>query len=275
MYRKEIKMFNRNLKKRILLAALILAAIAAVVTAAILISGKNRQAELHNSPKPTTDYAEIYTPLESYNAQTPSETAHPTPNALNDRFKRTLEPKQTPASQSESSAPEAAITKLPRETPYASASITPNASPNATDVPAQPTPSATSPVHGKDFTLTILGQQISVSGGVDRPTLAQNPGWLETSAYPGEEGVCVVYGHRNRNHLKVLKDIDFGDTITVTLDDGSTIRYTVVSIKVLEADSEHRVPLLSGQHIMLTTCYPFYYTGHAPGKMVVMGSKKK
>ena len=268
-------MFNRNLKKRILHAALILAAIAAIATAAILISGKNRQAELYNSPEPTKDYTEIYTPLEAYNTQALLETAHPTPNALNDRFKRTPEPTQTPTSPAEISSPEAAITKLPRETPCASANITPNASPNATDVPAQPTPSATSPVHGKDFTLTILGQQISVSGGVDRPTLAQNPGWLETSAYPGEEGVCVVYGHRNRNHLKVLKDIDFGDTITVTLDDGSTIRYTVVSIKVLEADSEHRVPLLSGQHIMLTTCYPFYYTGHAPGKMVVMGSKKK
>lgn len=266
-------MFNRNLKKRILLAALIIAVIAAIVTAAILILGKSGQAELHNSPKPTTDYTEIYTPLESYHAQAPSETAYHTTNALKDRFKRTPEPKQTPTSPSESSAPEAAITKLPRETPYASASITPNASPNATDVPAQPTPSATSPVHGKDFTLTILGQQISVSGGVDRPTLAQNPGWLETSAYPGEEGVCVVYGHRNRNHLKVLKDIDFGDTITVTLEDGSTISYTVVSIKVLESDNELRVPLLSGQHIMLTTCYPFYYTGHAPGKYVVIGQR--
>ncbi len=268
-------MFNRNLKKRILLAALILVAIAAVVTAAILISGKSRQAELCNSPRQTTDYTEIYMPLESYYAQTPSETAHPTPNALNDRFKRTPEPKQTPTSPAESSAPEDAITKLPKETPCATASITPNASPNATDVPAQPTPSATSPVHGKDFTLTILGQNVPVSVGVDRPTLSQNPGWLETSAYPGEEGVCVVYGHRNRNHLKVLKDIDFGDTITVTLEDGTTFSYTVVSIKVLESDNELRVPLLAGQHIMLTTCYPFYYTGHAPQKMVVMGSKKK
>jgi len=265
-------MFNRNPKKRILIAAFIIAAIAAIVTAAILISGKNRQAELYNSPEPTKDYTEIYTPLESYHAQAPSETAYHTPNALNDRFKRTPEPKQTPTSPVESSAPEAATTKLPRETPCASASITPNANPNTNDIPAQPTPSATSPVHGKDFTLTILGQRIPVFVGVDRSTLSQNPGWLETSAYPGEEGVCVVYGHRNRNHLKVLKDIDFGDTITVTLEDGSTIRYTVVSIKVLESDNELRVPLLAGQHIMLTTCYPFYYTGHAPGKMVVIGT---
>ena len=267
-------MFNRNLKKRILLAALILAAIAAVVTAAILISGKNRQAELYSSPEPTKDYTEIYTPLESYNTKAPSETAYHTPNTLKDRFKRTPEPDQTPTSSVESSAPEDAITKLPNETPCATASITPNASPNATDIPARPTPSVTSPVHGKDFTLTILGQQVPVSVGVDRPTLAQNPGWLETSAYPGEEGVCVVYGHRNRNHLKVLKDIDFGDTITVTLEDGSMIRYTVVSIKVLESDSELRVPLLSGQHIMLTTCYPFYYTGHAPGKVMIVCKTK-
>ena len=85
----------------------------------------------------------------------------------------------------------------------------------------------------------------------------------------------MVYGHKNKNHLEVLKDIDFGDTITVTLEDVTTPRYTVVSIKVLESDNELRVPLLSGQHIMLTTCYPVYYTGHAPGKIVVIGSKKK
>ena len=37
--------------------------------------------------------------------------------------------------------------------------------------------------------------------------------------------------------------------------------------KVLEAYNELLVPLLSGEHIMLTTCYPFYYTGHAPKKV--------
>ena len=131
----------------------------------------------------------------------------------------------------------------------------------------------TSPVYGKSFTLTILGINVPVSIGVDIETLDKTPGWLETSAYPGEEGVCVIYGHRNRNHFQVLKDIDFGDTITVTLADGSVLSYTVESIRILDSDKELRVPFISGQHLMLTTCYPFYYTGHAPQKFVLMAVK--
>ena len=131
----------------------------------------------------------------------------------------------------------------------------------------------TSPVYGQAFTLTILGTNIPVSIGVDNGTLDKTPGWLETSAYPGEEGVCVIYGHRNRNHFQVLKDIDFGDTIKVTLKDGTVLNYTVESIRMLNPDEELRVPFISGQHIMLTTCYPFYYTGHAPQKFVLVAVK--
>lgn len=138
-----------------------------------------------------------------------------------------------------------------------------------------PTPTSiphTSPVYGQVFTLTILGTNIPVSIGVDNKTLDKTPGWLETSAYPGEEGVCVIYGHRNRNHFQVLKDIDFRDTITVTLADGTVLNYTVESIRILDSDEELRIPFISGQHIMLTTCYPFYYTGHAPQKYVLIAS---
>ena len=130
----------------------------------------------------------------------------------------------------------------------------------------------TSPVYDKAFTLTILGTYVPVSIGVSNETLDKTPGWLETSAYPGDEGVCIIYGHRNRNHLQVLKDIDFGDTITVTLADGTVLNYTVESIRILEPDEELHVPFISGQHIMLTTCYPFYYTGHAPQKFVLIAS---
>lgn len=163
-------------------------------------------------------------------------------------------------------------TALPEQTPS-------NTVPDKTDTPTSrptstPVPTAyISPVYGQAFTLTILGTNVPVSIGVDNETLDRTPGWLETSAYPSEEGVCVIYGHRNRNHLLVLKDIDYGDTITVTLADGTMLNYTVESIKILEPDEELRVPFISGQHLMLTTCYPFYYTGHAPQKFVLMAVK--
>ncbi len=125
---------------------------------------------------------------------------------------------------------------------------------------------------GAAFVLTIKGKNITIAKKIDEKTLEQSPGWLDSSAKPGKEGVCVVYGHRNRNHFQVLKDIDYGDSILVTMPDGKTYTYVIESTKILESDEELRIPTISGKHLMLTTCYPFYYTGHAPKKYVVIAS---
>ena len=122
---------------------------------------------------------------------------------------------------------------------------------------------------GMAFTLTILGKNISVAGNVEASTLDKAPGWLPTSAKPGKEGVCVVYGHRNRNHLLVLKDIDYGDTILVTMPNGMTYTYIVEQTEILDGDNELRIPIIEGKHLILVTCYPFYYSGHAPKQFVV------
>lgn len=122
---------------------------------------------------------------------------------------------------------------------------------------------------GMAFTLTILGKNISVAGNVEASTLDKAPGWLPTSAKPGKEGVCVVYGHRNRNHLLVLKDIDYGDEILVTMPNGTTYTYIVEQTEILDGDQEMRIPVIEGKHLILMTCYPFYYSGHAPKQFVV------
>lgn len=122
--------------------------------------------------------------------------------------------------------------------------------------------------NGMAFTLTILGKNIPVAGDVEAATLDKAPGWLPTSARPGKEGVCVVYGHRNRNHLLVLKDIDYGDEILVTMPNGKTYTYIVEQTEILDSDNELRIPIIEGKHLILVTCYPFYYSGHAPKQFV-------
>ena len=124
--------------------------------------------------------------------------------------------------------------------------------------------------HGAAFVLTIHGKDITIAPSVDEATLEKAPGWLNTSASPGEEGVCVVYGHRNRNHLQILKDVTYGDTITVTRPNGTVYTYVIESKEILETDEDLRIPTIEGKHMMLTTCYPFYYTGHAPKKLIVL-----
>ena len=118
------------------------------------------------------------------------------------------------------------------------------------------------------FFLVINGEKVNIARGVDESTLKKTPGWLESSAEPGEEGVCVVYGHRNRNHLRALKGIELGDSITVETADGS-YTYVVERIRIMNADEELTIPTMEGKHLLLSTCYPFRYSGSAPGKYVV------
>ena len=70
-------------------------------------------------------------------------------------------------------------------------------------------------------------------------------------------------------HSLILKDTTFGDVIKVRTKDGKVFEYTIESIEILESETDLQVPLIPGKHLMLSTCYPFYYTGHAPKKYVV------
>ena len=167
-------------------------------------------------------------------------------------------------------APTPMVTEEP--TPYVTDDPTYEGTPRPgkTGSPHSPTTTSKHTVEsGMAFTLTILGKNISVAGNVEASTLDKVPGWLPTSVKPGREGVCVVYGHRNRNHLLVLKDIDYGDEIVVTMPNGKTYTYIVEQTEILDGDQEMRIPVIEGKHLILMTCYPFYYSGHAPKQFVV------
>lgn len=123
---------------------------------------------------------------------------------------------------------------------------------------------------GDFFTLIIEGKNVSVAYGVDEDTLDKIPGWLPTSALPGQDGMCVVYGHRNRTHLRVLEKVELGDTITITMQDKTVYTYTVSDIKIYENTAEFKLPTTDGKTLVLATCYPFRYSGNAPGKYIVI-----
>ena len=141
---------------------------------------------------------------------------------------------------------------------------TPEETPEST-----PTASPSKQEGGVFCTLDIRGSKISVAYGVEESTLKKSPGWLTTSALPGEDGMCVIYGHRNRNHLKVLEKVEYGDTITISTPGGESYRYTVCDITIYENTDDLRLPTLPGKTLVLATCCPFRYSGNAPGKYVV------
>ena len=192
------------------------------------------------TPEPTieTDIIEIVIP-------TPSNTAAP----------------EQPESPTPGDWPEFPVIDEP-----VTESPAPHSSSTSTSVPQVSVP------HGAAFVLTIHGKNITIAPSVDEATLEKTPGWLNTSASPGEEGVCVVYGHRNRNHLQILKDVTYGETIKFTMPNGKVYTYVIESTEILGSDEDLRIPTIEGKHLVITTCYPFYYTGHAPKKFVVICS---
>ena len=127
---------------------------------------------------------------------------------------------------------------------------------------------------GDGITLIVGNNAVSVAYGVDDETLEKTPGWLETSAMPGEEGTCVIFGHRNRNHLKLLKDVKLGDTIKIK-SQGMEYSFIVESISILENDEQLTIPAATGKHLLISTCYPFYYSGYAPQSIVVLAEQSQ
>ena len=178
----------------------------------------------------------------------------------------------TPTSMPEVFKIELANTPTPSPVPIPTPTATPTVSPSAS-----PTASA-KPSSGKQTdtfcTLTIGGKDIPVRYGVDEKTLEKSPGYLPSSAQPGAEGTCAIYGHRNRNHFKVLKDAEIGDSIKVTMADGAVYTYAITDITIYESTSDWTLPASEGKTLVLVTCYPFQYSGHAPGKCVVTAKLK-
>lgn len=69
--------------------------------------------------------------------------------------------------------------------------------------------------------------------GVDEAML-DIPGRLSTSANPSTNRMCMVYGHRNRIHLRILEKVEHDDAIIATMSDGTIYTYTVTDIQIYE-----------------------------------------
>lgn len=102
---------------------------------------------------------------------------------------------------------------------------------------------------------------------VEEETLKHNLGHLPTSSMPGQEGLCVIMGHRD-TQFSILKYCEVGDHITIQAEDFFFV-YSVCDIEIVESDNALQFDAVNGSNLALVTCYPFRYTGHAPHKIIV------
>ena len=153
------------------------------------------------------------------------------------------------------------LSPTPNKTAIETAYVSPQARSNSSNQPA------TSSEFGY---ITVCGKTFPVKKGIDEKTLKHNIGWMESSARFGEDGICILMGHRDRQ-FRILRKIAKGDVIVLTDSDGNKFNYTVQSAKIVESDAALRFPAGDGKRLMLVTCYPFYWVGHAPQKFCIEG----
>jgi sortase A len=84
---------------------------------------------------------------------------------------------------------------------------------------------------------------------------------------PGTVGNSVITGHRD-TFFRHLHELNRGDTLLVQRD-GKTYKYEVVEKKIVEPDDLSVLRPATDSRLTLITCYPTYYIGPAPKRLVV------
>lgn len=104
--------------------------------------------------------------------------------------------------------------------------------------------------------------------GASGEALAFGPALLDETARIGERGTAVIAAHRD-THFSFLKDVQKGDVISVTRDDGLLFSYRVTGMRVADADQSGIDRHASGFHLVLSTCYPFDAITHGMQRYLV------
>ncbi len=104
-----------------------------------------------------------------------------------------------------------------------------------------------------------------VREGVTRNVLSESLGHDSTTVLPGEQGNCVIAGHRNYNFGKYfnrLDEVEVDDLIYVDTAKG-TYTYAVTEIKVVDPEDLSVLESTPGkEQLTLYTCTPIYVATH-------------
>jgi sortase A len=111
-----------------------------------------------------------------------------------------------------------------------------------------------------------------VTEGTSREQLLEGPGHLEHTALPGENGNAVITAHRD-TFFRHIFQLETGDEIVVQRN-GRAFRYEVTGKKIVKPEDTSVIAPSSDAELTLITCYPTYYIGPAPERLVVFAKLK-
>ncbi len=134
----------------------------------------------------------------------------------------------------------------------------------------QLTPASASKVEDDGLTrLSVpkIGLDSVVVQGTSYKALLVGPGHMTDTPAPGDEGNSVITGHRD-TFFRHIHELDKGDTLLVQRD-GKIFKYEVTGKKVVEPEDLSVLRPAKDHRLTLITCYPTYYLGPAPKRLVV------
>jgi sortase A len=103
--------------------------------------------------------------------------------------------------------------------------------------------------------------------GTSRHALMLGPGHMKDTPTPGELGNAVVTAHRD-TFFRHIYELQKGDEILVQRN-GRTFRYAVISKHIVKPTDLSVVKASQDSRLTLITCYPTYFIGPAPERLVV------
>ena len=112
-----------------------------------------------------------------------------------------------------------------------------------------------------------IGFAAIVIEGTSAADLLLGPGHITTTAQPGETGNAVVTAHRD-TYFRRLHELARGDVVSAERD-GRVYDYEVTGKRIVEPTDLSVIQPSADARLTLITCYPTYYIGPAPNRLVV------
>jgi sortase A len=112
-----------------------------------------------------------------------------------------------------------------------------------------------------------IGLDAIVVEGASRKELSEGPGHMKQTAMPGQTGNAVITGHRD-TFFRHIYELVKGDRIQVRRA-GSVFTYEVTGKKIVMPEDVSVIRQTPDPQLTLITCYPTYYIGPAPKRLVV------
>jgi sortase A len=130
-------------------------------------------------------------------------------------------------------------------------------------------PTAPQPVDDGLIRLDIPKIDLSaiVVDGTTRKQLKNGPGRILSTPLPGEKGNSVISAHRD-TFFRHIYELKAGDEIDVQRN-GQSLKFEVTGKKIVDPDDLSVLKQSEEPQLTLITCYPTYYIGPAPQRLVV------